>query len=115
MDDGQDLTNIQRFGRAVGLREGRSRRGTVVLVHGRQHQSGVVGTFDAQPSPTSKLDWPPVSRLNCPCVAIIETRKRSSDRFSLWTGADIGITQVYGFGNRPRGPERLPCRPRSRR
>ena len=108
VDEGQDLMNIDALAELSTLVKGGLDEGQWCWFMDDNNQSGVVGTFDAQALAYLQTGLATGTPVRLPLRRNCRNTKEIVRQVQLWTGADIGITEVSGFGNRPRAVAVVP-------
>ena len=102
VDEGQDLLNIDALAELSAVVEGGFDEGRWCWFMDDNNQSGVAGMFDVQALSYLESGLATGRPVKLPLRRNCRNTKEIVRQVQLWTGADIGITEVSGFGNRPR-------------
>ena len=101
VDEGQDLMNIDALAELSAFVKGGLDNGRWCWFMDDNNQSGVAGRFDAQALAYLQDGLATGSPVKLPLRRNCRNTKEIVRQVQLWTGADIGLTEVSGFGNRP--------------
>ena len=108
VDEGQDLMNIDALADLSAFVKGGLDDGRWCWFMDDNNQSGVVGRFDLQALAYLQTGLATGKPVKLPLRRNCRNTKEIVRQVQLWTGADIGITEVSGFGNRPQAVAVLP-------
>ena len=102
VDEGQDLMNIDALAILSAFVRGGLDEGRWCWFMDENNQSGVAGAFDSQALAYLQTGLATGKPVKLPLRRNCRNTKEIVRQVQLWTGADIGVTEVSGFGNRPR-------------
>jgi hypothetical protein len=108
VDEGQDLMNVDALAELSALVKGGLDEGRWCWFMDENNQSGVAGTFDSEALSYLQTGLGTGRPVKLPLRRNCRNTKEIVRQVQLWTGADIGITEVSGFGNRPQAVAVLP-------
>lgn len=101
VDEGQDLMNMDALAILSGMVKGGLDAGRWCWFMDENNQVGVSGSFDSQALDYLQTGLNTGRPVKLPLRRNCRNTKEIVRQVQLWTGSDIGITEVSGFGNRP--------------
>jgi len=108
VDEGQDLMNMDALAELSAFVKGGLDEGRWCWFMDENNQSGVAGTFDSEALSYLQTGLATGRPVKLPLRRNCRNTKEIVRQVQLWTGAEIGITEVSGFGNRPQAVAVLP-------
>jgi hypothetical protein len=108
VDEGQDLMNMDALAELSAFVKGGLDEGRWSWFMDENNQSGVAGTFDSDALSYLQTGLRTGRPVKLPLRRNCRNTKEIVRQVQLWTGADIGITEVSGFGTRPQAVAVLP-------
>jgi hypothetical protein len=101
VDEGQDLMNMDSLAALASRLNGGFEEGRWCWFMDENNQAGVAGWFDPQSFEFLKSGLRTGNPVRLPLRRNCRNTKEIVSQVHLWTGADIGITEVSGYGARP--------------
>jgi hypothetical protein len=101
VDEGQDLMNMDALAELASRIEGGLDDGCWCWFMDENNQAGVAGSFDPQALAYLQSGLRTGKPVKLPLRRNCRNTKEIVRQVQLWTGADIGITEVSGYGTSP--------------
>lgn len=101
VDEGQDLMNMDAMAELASRVKGGLDEGRWCWFMDANNQAGVSGSFDAEALDYLQFGLTSGRPVRLPLRRNCRNTKEIVRQVQLWTGADIGITEVSGYGTRP--------------
>jgi hypothetical protein len=101
VDKGQDLMNMDALAELASRVKGGLDEGRWCWFMDANNQAGVSGSFDAEALDYLQSGLTSGRPVRLPLRRNCRNTKEIVRQVQLWTGADIGITEVSGYGTRP--------------
>jgi hypothetical protein len=101
VDEGQDLMNMDAMAELASRLDGGFEEGRWCWFMDENNQAGVTGLFDPESFEYLKAGLRTGKPVRLPLRRNCRNTKEIVRQVQLWTGADIGITEVSGYGARP--------------
>jgi len=109
VDEGQDLMNMAALAALSTCVKGGLDEGRWCWFMDENNQAGVAGSFDSESLSYLQTGLSTGRPVKLPLRRNCRNTKEIVRQVQLWTGAEIGLTEVSGFGNRPQTVAVLPA------